>query len=314
MDDPAQLAQSPALGIAHLALIGACGFVWLLAVARLHRGRPLLPYQARRQVPWRGGQVLLAFFVLELPLLIGLLISLFRAPQTAGQSLRQAGEQVDVEHPIVDLLTTDSSLMAWLVCGLVAVVVAPIVEEFMYRLVLQGWLEAEERRARRRIPALRRLLPGAGPIVMVSLLFGLRHFRLAAPALEPEQLVEILVFQALWSLLVFVFVLGSLRIGAGATAADLGFVPQKLLADVGLGLLVFAAITAPIIYLQEFVTEFVVPSNVAADPLPLFFLALALGTVYYRTHRIVPAIVIHMALNGTSLGLAWLQFQAGAMG
>jgi membrane protease YdiL (CAAX protease family) len=314
MDDPAQLAQSPALNLAALLLIGACGFVWLLAVQRVRRGRPLLSYQARRQVPWRGRQVLLAFVVLESPLLSGLLISLFWAPATPSRSLVQAGEQVDVEHPIVDLLTADSSLTTWLLCGLVAVVVAPIVEEFMYRLVLQGWLEAEERRARRRIPALRRLFPGVAPIVLVSLLFALRHFRLAAPPMEADDLVKVMIFQAVWSLLAFGFVLGILRIGSGATAADLGFVPRKLLTDVGLGLLVFAAVAAPIIYLQDFITEFVLPSHVAADPVPLFFLALALGTAYYRTHRIVPAIVIHMALNATSLGLAWLYFQAGAAG
>jgi len=39
---------------------------------------------------------------------------------------------------------------------------------------------------------------------------------------------------------------------------------------------------------------------------PLFFFALVLGTLYYRTHRLLPLIVLHAALNGTSLLLAWL--------
>ena len=315
MDDPARLAQSTTLlNIAGLALIGGCGLVWLMAVERLRRGRSLIPYEARRQVPWRGGQVFLAFLLFEAPLVIGALISLLGAVQSADQPPAPKAEEVDVEHAIVDLIAADSSLTAWLVAGLVAVIVAPIVEEFMYRLVLQGWLEAEERRARRRIPALRRLVPGAGPIVLVSLLFGLRHFRLATRPVEPDDLKLGMLLQGAWSLLALGFVVGVLRIGAGATAAELGIVPRKLLADVGLGLIVFVAVTAPILYLQQFLGEYVFPRGVAPDPVPLFLLAVALGIVYYRTHRIVPAIVIHMALNGTCLCLAWLQFRAGAAG
>ena len=37
----------------------------------------------------------------------------------------------------------------------------------------------------------------------------------------------------------------------------------------------------------------------------LFFFALALGTLYYRTHSVVAPIVLHMALNVTSLTMAW---------
>jgi hypothetical protein len=33
--------------------------------------------------------------------------------------------------------------------------------------------------------------------------------------------------------------------------------------------------------------------------------------MYYRTHRIVPAIGMHMALNGASLAMAWMAGQAG---
>jgi membrane protease YdiL (CAAX protease family) len=49
------------------------------------------------------------------------------------------------------------------------------------------------------------------------------------------------------------------------------------------------------------------PSYVAADPFTLFPFALVLGTLYCRAHRIVPAIVLHAALNTTSLVLLWLQ-------
>ena len=43
------------------------------------------------------------------------------------------------------------------------------------------------------------------------------------------------------------------------------------------------------------------------DPIPLFFLSLALGFIYQRTHRIVPCIVVHMMLNGFSMVLLAVQ-------
>jgi len=46
-------------------------------------------------------------------------------------------------------------------------------------------------------------------------------------------------------------------------------------------------------------------------PVPLFFLALVLGYLYYRTHRVLPCIVMHMCLNGCSMWIAWLEFSPG---
>jgi membrane protease YdiL (CAAX protease family) len=45
------------------------------------------------------------------------------------------------------------------------------------------------------------------------------------------------------------------------------------------------------------------------DPIPLFLVALGLGWLYQRTHRLWPCVVVHMALNGFSmLQLAHLIF------
>jgi len=307
MDDLSQAALSPALGVACGLLIAASIAVWGWAAVRLGRGPPVLPYEPRRRVPWRAADVLLVFLLFELPAVIALALGILLGSDFAEPPTARTAEQVDVEHPIVDLLGADPSLTTWLLCGLVAVVIAPVVEEFMYRLVLQGWLEAGERRARRRLALLRPLARGVGPVLFVSLLFALRHFRRDEPSMEADQIKQVLVFQAVWSLLAFGFALGLLRIRSGATAADLGFVREKLLGDVRLGLLVFSAVTAPVLVLQYALTRIELSQHFAADPIPLFFFALALGAIYYRTHRIVPAIVTHMAFNATNLALAWLQ-------
>jgi membrane protease YdiL (CAAX protease family) len=38
-------------------------------------------------------------------------------------------------------------------------------------------------------------------------------------------------------------------------------------------------------------------------PIPLFFLAMTLGYIYQRTHRVLPCIIVHALLNGTSLAM-----------
>ena len=301
MDAPSQIVLSPALEVAGFLLIGASVAVWWLVAIRLFRRLPVLPHEPRRRVPWRAADVLLVFVLFELPLLIGLPLSFLFGLGFAGGAGVQPGEKAGVEHPIVDLLKADPSLATWLLCALVAVVVAPVVEEFMYRLLLQGWLESEERGARRRIALLGRLAPGVGPVLAVSLLFALRHVRWASPPADPGALRQLMVFQAVWSPLALVAALGVLRIRSGATPADLGFVREKFFGDVRLGLLAFAAVGAPIIAMQYLVTTYVLPNHVAADPIPLFVFAAVLGTVYYRTHRIMPSVVIHMALNATSV-------------
>jgi hypothetical protein len=41
------------------------------------------------------------------------------------------------------------------------------------------------------------------------------------------------------------------------------------------------------------------------EPIPLFFLALVLGYLYYRTHRIVPSIVAHAVFNLFTMIVLW---------
>jgi membrane protease YdiL (CAAX protease family) len=37
----------------------------------------------------------------------------------------------------------------------------------------------------------------------------------------------------------------------------------------------------------------------------MFFFAVVLGIVYFRTHRLVPSIVMHVVFNGVMLTAAW---------
>jgi membrane protease YdiL (CAAX protease family) len=41
------------------------------------------------------------------------------------------------------------------------------------------------------------------------------------------------------------------------------------------------------------------------EPLPIFLLAIVLGYVYQRTHRIIPCIVAHALFNGLTMATLW---------
>jgi membrane protease YdiL (CAAX protease family) len=125
----------------------------------------------------------------------------------------------DEKHPIIEVLSRESTPLLIVICGISAVIVAPFAEEFFFRVLLQGWLES----------------------------WGTAAAGTAADATEP-------VDHRPW--------------GGAIPTASLIFA----LLHIGHG-------TAPI---------------------PLFFLALALGYLYQRTHRLLPCATVHFCLNAFS--------------
>jgi membrane protease YdiL (CAAX protease family) len=322
------LAPSPLMWVplaAFAAALAGSAFVWNWLARRRRRGIALLPYQPRRRVPWQGWDVLLVvvFYVLALEV-AGEIVArvlgpdamrpLPSSPGPAGpadgdddgghaQEPRSSGPAGPV-HPLMRLLG-GGDLWVQLGAALTAVVVAPVVEECFFRVLLQGWLEAAERRRRRRLPGLRRLLPhGAAAVIASSLVFACLHARAGDKEYPLPYVTAMLLGQAAASVLATAFALAWVRVRAGATPRDLGWAPEHLWSDVRTGLLAFAAVAVPT-YALQFLFWSLLPKGVAADPAPLFFFALVLGSLYYRTHRIVPAIVLHMSLNACTLML-WL--------
>jgi membrane protease YdiL (CAAX protease family) len=302
--DPRQLVLPAAVAFLASATVLA------VVVIRLLGRRPVVPYQRRRRVPWRWPVLLL---VLVVSLAFGqgvrsLADAWFGAPNWNVEPSAEA-QEMEGAHPLVVLLQVDRRPGVLLLVCLSALVAAPIAEEFYFRLMLQGWLEAEESRLRRRNWLLRGLTPGALPVLTTSLLFGSIHFRLGPPPTDPELLVYLFATNLVARVLTFGFAVWLLRSWSGATACDLGFVPDKLLPDVGLGLLTFAAIAAPL-YTLQLLLGAAMPQSPFVDPITLTLFALVLGALYCRTHRIVPSIVLHMALNATSVAMALWLFDA----
>jgi membrane protease YdiL (CAAX protease family) len=266
--------------------------------------RWLPAYQPRRPVPWQGLDLLLIVAVYYvLPLFFLVLVNTVICPGILSESVSDV-VPLSAEHSVLKLIKTGDPWI-WLLCFVSGVIVAPLGEEFFFRVLLQGWLETVENRWRHRLLWLRRVLPRAVASILLSALpFAAMHFR--TESAHPAQVLVIQLFAVIVvNLATMAFAIYFLRVRVGATAADFGWNPKTLVNDVCLGLLWFFAIIVPI-YAIQLTLSAVLPASVAADPIPLFVFALILGFVYFRTHRILPALVIHAALNATSLTLVLL--------
>ena len=325
---------SPALVTAAAVACTTSLSMWVWIGLRLIQHKPVLPFCPRRPVPWRGSLVLLvALFYVFSPVLLSLLLGSKGAAEKGDKVQTQnlttkdtksakkddAEKGDEVQNPIVMLVRNDPSVQALLVAVVSAVLVAPVVEEFLFRLLLQGWLERVESKLRRTsrlrrllccVPfGLRGLLRGLVPVLATSLLFASLHYRQGGARIEPDVFEAMLVVNSVVGLLTLAFGLFLLKSHARPTMIDLGVSAETFWRDVRLGILAFLSLAAPIYLLQgvlQGLLKNVLKWNIAADPFTLVLFAFVLGTLYYRTHRIVPSVVLHMCLNATSVALALL--------
>ena len=152
------------------------------------------------------------------------------------------------EHPVQLLLSENSSPRVLLLCVLSAVVVAPLAEEFLFRVLLQGWMEAVAMRWRRE----------------------------REPDISP--------------------------LGDAIEFTPQAFAPPA--ADSSVGLMPWPIILSSLAFA-------LVHWGHGPDPIPLFVLALLLGYLYQKTHRIWPSLVVHACLNTWSLTMLWLNLKLG---
>ena len=230
----------------------------------------------------------------------------------------------DKQHPLIETLIEDSTPLFFLVGGFAAVVVAPVVEEFVFRVFLQGWLEnlAAWRLAQRKGTRFR---AGFGVDLFWGL--GLRHAAVP-PEVDPSA--------------------GTRGVAADFPVANedgFGDVPNSPASNVSARSMVedvlphldsdnpyespigkadgieigpdAASVDEPTekhLPMRPSLWPVLASSIVFAaahlgngpDPIPLFFLAIGLGLLYQRTHRVWPCIVVHCLLNGISLFNLWV--------
>lgn len=178
---------------------------------------------------------------------------------------------VPSEHPVQQLLTENSSLEVVAISVFTAVIVAPLAEEFLFRVLLQGWLEAAVVRRRQS-----HLVPEATAAPMPP------QDDVAQPAAaESEPPVEAAVVSE-----------------PGDNESAVIHTPRQVMKlPIVLSSLSFALVHYPH----------------GSDPIPLFVLAMMLGYVYQKTHRIWPSLVVHACLNAWSLTVLIVGVQAGGL-
>jgi len=279
--------------------------VWMIAIIRLRLGIPVIKHEVRDEVPWRSIDLILVLAIFLAGQSLVLMVAHEAMDFPGERRLTNVEKEMVDQHP-VHILMLEGRPLILLMCGLTASVVAPITEEFLFRVLLQGWLEALRQRWRR-FQLVRALLPrGVGPILIVALLFAILHFRRVGN--EPSDLSVLTVMiggGAVANLVTMAFAIVLISFRTGATTVDFGWKKEKFWSDVGLGISAFLAVAVPVFALQAILKVFL-PPHISPDPIPLFFFALVLGTLYYRTHRIVPSVVLHMSLNSVSMLIAWL--------
>jgi membrane protease YdiL (CAAX protease family) len=202
------------------------------------------------------------------------------------------------KHPLVSLL--EKSPDGWIIALAVlsAAIVAPIVEEFLFRLVLQGAIETAELRA----------VVGMGPATQAG-----DHASANRPQAGVNEFAE---------------TTGAADAGLGenleppgefanpyrAPGAD-SDAPHAGPAAEDPRTLVRSLPDSKVWGLPMGVWPMTISATLFAllhaghgpDPIPLLLLALIMGYLYRQTHRVLPSIVLHMALNSCGLLLLWLQ-------
>ncbi len=307
------------------------GFL-LIGILSVHvvKNKGFVPFEHRTAIPWKLTDILLLlflFFVLLIAngVLIGFTLALsghadsFRADslqprlhEASGRSVSsnavsigRSGEsaaEIAKQHPLTQLvLQVKDNPAIMLLVILCAVVAAPLGEEFFFRLLLQGWLQHCEWDRRRLLPFPAWTI-GVFPVGSVALFFALIHFRNPGAAPPPVgHVVLSLLSQLTATCATFLFGIFYLRIVRKATLRDFGIDLSRILPDVRTGLFFLALLLPPMILIQKGLHALL--PDVTTDPVPLFFFAIALGLLYFRSQRIVAGLVLHAALNGVMLFL-----------
>lgn len=208
---------------------------------------------------------------------------LISAPVYAIQYLLVEILKLRSEHPLIELVQRNPDVRFFMVSFVAAVLIAPVAEEILFRVLFQGWLER---------------IPGHRGRTQVLLLGG------ADVMSDGDQPQSLEADQA--------ETLNSAAPQDRPTDKDAEenpyaspkTVPRKPAAAVTGRPATWPIIVSSLVFA-------LMHSSHGVDPIPLFVLAFGLGFVYRQTHRALPCIIIHMLFNGFSLALLFVEVHNG---
>ncbi|MCC6511990.1 MAG: CPBP family intramembrane metalloprotease [Pirellulaceae bacterium] len=194
-----------------------------------------------------------------------------------------AGFDEDYSHPLLEQLTEEGSVLAYLLAVFCAVIVAPLAEEFLFRVMLQGWLQS---------------LPWS---------FRSLWWLLGADGVERQQALGIAAPAALAAELVESSDEAALPEHANPYAAPASLADQPLSPPVVVGagsqsVAEQPSVKPPLWPVFVSGTLFgLAHFDYGLSFIPLILLGIVLGLLYRATHSIWPCFVLHFCLNGIAM-------------
>lgn len=300
--------------ISIVGLIIAFLATWGMILWRASNKTLNLPSVSSWSVPWNGTDVLVilagfAFFSIAEGAVAHKLIAQAENSQVlpAVDSLSPAadkkstGKELDLEHPIVQLAERDSSVWSLLLIACSAVIIAPLVEEFLFRGVIQGWLESvitEYQQDHPRAKSRGRMFA----VLISATWFAAMHIRPPGTFQHLEILIPVNVASKTLFLLL---VCGYLNWSTGRPILTTIFGSPPYKRDVLTAICCFFATQIVLLAIffgagliaKEMVELNLLDQLVVVDPLPLFLLALGLGYLYSRSGRLLTCVVWHALFN-----------------
>ena len=251
-------------------------------------------------VPWTGLDVLL-FFAVWLIAQVG--CGIFAAIVAPLPPQKQAVTIMDKEqehhgHPIVQLVEQGiHSPMVLLVAFLAAVVAAPLLEEFLFRLLLQGWLATHFSQFR---------VPYANGVAVVTASF---FFAIIHAGNDSAVHWQILFYSfsavIVTNLLIFTAGIIYLAKGRNVKMTHCLFGTGRFFHPHFCFYAGYCCVVLGFIVIFSYLLEGFCPDT-NTDPIPIFFFSLLLGTLYSKTRNLSYCILLHACLNLTSLILLFL--------
>ena len=255
--------------------------------------------KSRNPTPYWTGSDVLVFFTLWFAahIVCGIATGYVDTPsevqtQTASTPEKHHG------HPIAQLIEQNkNSATVFFIIFCAVVVAAPLVEEILFRLFLQGWLESKL--AQYAIP-----YSSCIAIVAVSYFFAMLHGGNRSN-LNEQMLIPMFVGTAFFGAAIFILGVYYLVTKRGMTITQCLLGPEpffrpKFFVKAGYALLAVGLILGFTAVLRALFPD------INTDPVPLFLFSLLLGFMYSRTQNLSYCILLHACLNLTSLTIAWL--------
>lgn len=291
-----------------LVLIPFIAFLvtWTFLCVRLAEGKGLLPKQnPLHRARWRGDTCLLILgaFVAIPSFALAVMMFLTQENPTGKSGGEPAKKAVVVqendsqtEHSALVFLEKNPSPLKFLFMAAYIALVAPFFEEFIFRLIIQGWFDAREREIFRRKRG-----NGWRSVILVAIMFSFIHFRAATPTYPSEHELGIQFGTlAITSILILVFSIWLLKGPLGLNWREIGLDFRFWKKDLCLGALGFGA-AAEVTYLLQAALAAPLKNYCAPDFIALIPIALVFGILYWRTRRLLPGFTAHAIFNGFSI-------------